>query len=206
MIGAWYLDEGEGSKAWDRSGNEHHGAIFHAAWQEVDNRKALYFDGFNSRIVVESSEKLQITGDITVCARIYKTRNNRGKRWDAILTKNPGVWDFELLTSMAKTDQPAFFSPACTPQEVYAGEQIAIGRWQHLAMARHGDVATFYLDGRATSSRKMSGMFPRSDGALMIGHDGDKGGRGFGLRGSLREVLLFSRALTEDEIRNIAND
>jgi hypothetical protein len=177
VVGRWKLDEGGGATAHDCSGNG---------------------------VVIACTEKLQITGDITICAWIYKFGANNWRRWDSILTKCPGKYDYELLTSKAESDQLAFYSPTCQPKEIYGSVPVRSHEWHHVALTRSGDRANFFLDGLITSEVEMIGDFPVSNGDLIIGHDGARG-RGFGLRGMIRDVWLFSRALMAQEVMSVAN-
>ena len=201
LVGEWRLDDGDGDTARDSSGNGHHGTLHYASWRVAEG--ALAFDGTNSRVVIPDCAALCLTRDISICAWVYKNAPNRGKRWDTIISKSPGMYDFELLTSKAESDQPAFFSPTCEPQEVYGAQPVPSREWHHLALARHKNHVSFFLDGTPTASVAMSGEYPVTGGDLVIGHDGAKG-RGFAMNGMLRGVLLFARALDEREIRAIA--
>lgn len=202
LVGYWKLDEGSGGTAHDSSGNVHHGTLYYTSWETADHWRALRFDGMNSRIVIPDNIALRLTGDITICAWIHKNGPNNDRRWDAILAKSPGVWDFELLTSMAESDQPAFYSPQCEPNEVYGGIPVASREWHHVAVTRRAERVSFFLDGVVTSTATMTGSFTESDGDLLIGHDGNT--REFGMRGMICDVLLFRRALADQEIREIA--
>jgi hypothetical protein len=204
VVGRWKLDEGGGATAHDCSGNAHHGSLRYASWEEIEDGHALSLDGINSRVVIACTEKLQITGDITICAWIYKFGANNWRRWDSILTKCPGKYDYELLTSKAESDQLAFYSPTCQPKEIYGSVPVRSHEWHHVALTRSGDRANFFLDGLITSEVEMIGDFPVSNGDLIIGHDGARG-RGFGLRGMIRDVWLFSRALMAQEVMSVAN-
>jgi hyaluronate lyase len=204
LVGHWKLDEGEGLVARDVSGNGHTGSIWYAAWREVEGRRGLHFDGVSSRVVIPHAADLALTGDISICAWIRKQRSNEGQRWDCVLAKNPGSWDYDLLTSKARSNQLAFYSSATQPQEVYSGQTLQWGMWQHVAASRCGDEVTCFIDGVATSISKMPGALPSSDGDLIIGHDGAPG-RGFGMHGMISDVWLFSRALAGEEIAGIAS-
>ena len=116
----------------------------------------------------------------------------------------PGIiekWDYELLTSKAKSDEVAFFSPTGNPKEVYSGRPVPSGRWCHVAITRTGDQVRLYLDGVLANTVTMSGSFPVNGGPLQIGLDGAK--QVNGMIGAIDEVYLFNRALTEAEIKTL---
>ena len=199
LVAHWRMDEGAGLAIADSSGNEHHGALRYTAWRKEGPATALWFDGISSRAVVDDHPQLAIAGDITVCAFIFKERPNRGERWDVVVAKPPGLQDYELLTSMARSDEMAFYSHGCRPIEGYGGVPVAHSAWHHVAVTRAGSDVRFFLDGLQTSAATMDGPFPQSPGDLIIGHDGVDG-KGHGLRGLMRELRLYDRALAADDI------
>lgn len=200
LVGYWSFDEGVGATAADHSANKLDGRLEGPRWVEGRHGRALRFDGDDS-VEVEGSPALQITGDITIAAWVRKGRPNEGKRWDAIVSKTPGKWDYELLTSKSRSDELAFYSKPCQPSEVYSGKPIPSGTWRHVAVTRAGSALKMYLDGELAGATTMSGTFPVNEGALQIGQDGPK--RQNGMIGEIDEVFLYQRALTEVEIETI---
>lgn len=203
LLGYWPLDETSGSVARDRSTAGRHGTCQGATFGLHDGRRAAHFDGNGSFVTIPHDDGLAIQLDITIAARLWKESPNAEERWDAVLSKTPGVWDYELLTSMAKSDELAFFSRPCGPSEVYGGLPVAAERWVHVAVTRSGDRASFYLDGQPTATASMTGRFPSNGGELQIGHDGAlKNG---GMRGWIADVVLYRRSLSTEEIARLAS-
>ena len=198
LVGFWKLNETGGDVATDYSGHGNHGRRLGATWGEVGGRSAAHFDGTGASIEVPHTAALAIERDITIAAWIWKEVANRGERWDAILSKTPGIWDYELLTSKARSDEPAFFSPLCDPTEVYGGLAVPAGEWAHVAVTRRGTEVVFFFNGRPTGTAVMTGAFLKSGGALQMGHDGAPGNGG--MIGSLADVALYDRGLDEGEI------
>lgn len=200
LVGHWSLDEREGDFALDSSRNGLHGQVLGAKHVTGKHGGALQFDP-RSAVEVANHPLLEITADITIAAWVFKDSANDARRWDAILSKSPGKWDYELLTSKSKSDELAFYSKSGKPDEVYSARPLAVGRWQHVAVTRRGDEVRFYLDGELVNTATMSGAFPKMGGALQIGQDGAKTPNG--MVGRLDEVFLYSRALTDAEIRRL---
>lgn len=50
LVGAWHFDEGSGGTAYDSSGNNNHGTIYGATWTDGRYGKALKFDGTNDYV------------------------------------------------------------------------------------------------------------------------------------------------------------
>ena len=197
LVGHWNLGALDGTRIRDQSGNGHDGIVIGAITCKGRTGKALRFNGLEDRIEIPDHPDLQITGDISIAAWIYKNGSNGGTRWDAIVAKSANKWDYELLTSKSRSDELAFYSPTCTPDETYGGVAVPSGSWQHVAVTRQDSLVSFFLNGRQLGSAHMPGIFPITGGSLLIGHDGVSGN---GMLGMIEEVHLFNRALTPAEI------
>jgi hypothetical protein len=200
LVGHWSFDERSGPTAADSSPNALHGEIRGAIPVEGKRRRALQFDG-QASVEIANDPALEITGDITIAAWVFKDAPNSALRWDAIVSKSPGKWDYELLTSKAKSDELAFYSKTGKPDEVYSGRPVITGRWQHVAVTRRGSEVCLYLDGQPASKVTMSGDFPRTGGGLQIGNDGARTPNG--MIGRIDEVFLYRRALSAEEVRQL---
>lgn len=198
LVGHWGFDENSGSTALDSSPLQLHGTIEGARRVPGKRGGALAFTGPEA-VNIPNHPALEITGDITIAAWVFKESSNNATRWDAIMSKSPGKWDYELLTSMSKSDELAFYSKTGTPSEIYSTRPVPVGRWVHVAVTRRGDEAIVYLDGEVASRVRMTGAFPKTGGGLQLGQDGAK--KVNGLIGKLDEVYLYSRALTPAEIK-----
>lgn len=224
LAGHWPCDECTGTLAGDHSDRANHGTIVGAEWGERGGVPALVFPGNGSRVEVADAAAFELERDLTIAVALWKDRANAAERWDAILAKSPmawaprattgeawlafeaahaPVWDYELLTSMARSDEPAFFSNNGTPGEVYGGVAVPVGGWHHVAVTRAGENVAFYLDGTCTARARMDGDYRRSGGPLLIGSDGS--GPGGDLVGALRDVRLYARALAPREITRLAH-
>ena len=82
-------------------------------------------------------------------------------------------------------------------------QEITLGQWHHLAMCWDGTGMRAYIDGRpaAKSAMKTNATVPLDGYSLMIGFDtGDVTGAG----ATLDELMVFDRALTEDEVLGLS--
>jgi len=64
--GIWHFDEGNGSIAYDSSGNNNHGTVYGANWTTGVNSTALIFDGLDDYVNLGNPYSLAINDDITV--------------------------------------------------------------------------------------------------------------------------------------------
>ena len=67
LVGAWHFDEGEGTTAYDSSGNGNHGTIYGATWT-TDGKfgKALSFDGTDDYVDCGRDNSLDMTGPFAI--------------------------------------------------------------------------------------------------------------------------------------------
>lgn len=72
----------------------------------------------------------------------------------------------------------------------FAGKTIRPDRWYHLALTFDGQHETWFLDGKAVQTR--TGLLPALTNSWLLGEQ---------LRGTLAQVRLWDRALTEKELK-----
>lgn len=106
-------------------------------------------------------------------------------------------WAFEFwqgnLCFHVNTPRSESFRIGATP---WRGE---VGRWYHLAVTREDDRFRIYVDGNWVSEAKHALPVPSAQAPLTIGQ-----AEALFVDGALDEVMLFDRALSDEEIRNLA--
>jgi hypothetical protein len=203
LLGHWLAggDKGaDGNAASDLSPAHRHGRIAGARRERDAGAAVMLFDGKESRVEVMHHGSLALSKDLSILAWVRKIKSNNFTRWDALLTKGPMTYDYEFLVSKARSDELAFYSPNCTPNEVYSGERLTIERWQHAAVTVSGDTVTFYLDGMPVKAEKMEGIYPSSDSPLLIGYDGHPDN---GFHGAMHDMMIYGRALDASDVRAV---
>ncbi len=73
-------------------------------------------------------------------------------------------------------------------------------RWYHVAIARQQNVFTIYVNGMAAGSETSDRTIPHSNAPLNIGE-----AEGYYFNGRLKDIGIYKRALSADEIKNIFN-
>jgi hypothetical protein len=76
MVGYWNFDEGQGTIAFDTSGNENYGMIYgNPKWIEGIVGRAIEFDGIDDIVVVQDAPSLDVTSELTISAwiKFYRT-------------------------------------------------------------------------------------------------------------------------------------
>jgi hypothetical protein len=66
LVGHWKFDEGEGTTAYDSSGEGNDGTVYGASWTTGVLGSALAFDGYNDYVDCGNDNSLDISGDKTI--------------------------------------------------------------------------------------------------------------------------------------------
>lgn len=117
-------------------------------------------------------------------------------------------WDPETETGWYLSVSPADVSfvvkGGTEPVRTYAGGSLVDGTWHHLAGTYHPDrgIVRLYLDGRRVD-RASAEVSVVSEGFLALGGFAHKNKNFF--RGSLDEVRVYSRALTDSGVKTLAD-
>lgn len=167
---------------------------------------SLEFDGTN-RLRVGGVDMEEWSG-LTVGAWIRTKRNDPGMRVISkdrlgtpgnfmLLQRGPDHWVFQVWDEAAEKWAAASF---------HGG--LGDGEWHHLAGtadAESGKVRLF-VDGSARAEAAWTAStLDDSDGTdLVVGADSGEGKFGQGFRGGIREVVLYPRALSDDEMAAMA--
>lgn len=81
-------------------------------------------------------------------------------------------------------------------------ESVAKDKWAHVALTITADRCALYRDGRLCGEAKLPGLPSDNEKPLLIGAYGTQGGL---FQGWLDELVIYDRALTEEEIKKRAS-
>ena len=175
-----------------------------------------------SRVSVQNSASLNsITNQITIAAWVKSLGNGNDRTFvnkcvylNSQLQCGP-LWRFFMETYQEYswlvftgkfTDNTDFV----VSSQGTAGlpSNLPFNTWQHIAVTYDGTNITIYLNGNAIASQSYPGKtLKTNDHGLRIGggHDRDAWYSYYdtGFKGYMDEVLIYNRALSEEEIRNI---
>lgn len=214
LLAYWSLDEGKGMRASDSSGKNNHGTVHGASWTPGIRGTALHFNGPPDYVDYGDAPGLNFQANKPFTfAGWFKTTADLGTLLSQRNAKDGGP-DIDLhiaardLEAVIREDGGEFGNLA----RVRTSLPVSDGAWHHFAlMRRPGGRIDLYLDGR----RGASGMGSHAEGAITtnlralgserywVKDGGQRLDRAF-FRGSLDEVCIFGRALTDDEIRKLA--
>ncbi|HEY6945426.1 MAG TPA: LamG domain-containing protein, partial [Candidatus Acidoferrum sp.] len=204
----WKLDEGDGRVAFDSSGHSLNGR-FSAASERVlgPMGTSVGLDGNKEYIGVGRSKALRLAGSITISAWI----NSSSFPYDdaAIVSQRHDGFGYQLDTTIDKGERTIGFklSNVCGHLMArYGATPLVIGTWYHVTGVYDAPQRTLdvYLNGKLdngpltglVTSTQHSSRWP-----VYIGRRSDS--EGFGFAGLIRDVRIYSFALTNDEIAAI---
>ncbi|MFH1072510.1 MAG: NosD domain-containing protein [Nanoarchaeota archaeon] len=206
----WNFDEGEGFSAADQSGNGNIATLLGGtSWAPGRINTGLYFDGNDDYAKAQDSNSLDIgTTDFTIMAWVNVSQDFGVT--GAIVSKTLLEYNTGYFFGISGVNQLYFEfgqEPGGWTNYVYGPSTFAVPRnsWHHLAITftRAGN-ATFYLDGVRYNSIDISSK-PGSianDRPLWIGMSETFPNQ---FMGSIDEVKIFTKALSDTEIFQEAN-
>jgi hypothetical protein len=193
LMGYWALDEINGSIAPDLYGNN--GVISGANWVKGKYGSALGFDGVNDYLNISSSG-LNLTDGFTIDLWIKLNAPLNGSSWIGIFGKRPG---WVPVSGIGGAYNNIYFGITTTNGTSFLiMPQGTIDVWQHI-VATYSRNASFnnlklYRDGVLLSKGNLTGSIINTADPWLMG----KGYLFF--NGSVDDVQIYSRALTENEV------
>src|SRR5277367_567850 len=201
----WKLDETSGRVAFDSSGHGLNGRLSTEP-ERVSGAMATsaMFDGKKEYIDFGRSTALRLAGSMTISAWI----NSSSFPYDdaAIVSQVHDRFGYQLDTTIDKGPRTIGFklrNPCGDFMARYGATPLVLGTWYHVAGVYDAPKRTLdvYLNGKlddgplvgAVNSTQHSSHWP-----VYVGRRSDS--EGFGFAGSIRDVRIYSFALTTDEI------
>ncbi len=205
LVGYWKFDDGSGTTATDSSGNNNTGTLYSdPAWVDGKYGKASSFDGVDDYVKVEDSNSLHFSTSVTlmawVCLPLDATYSdsrvlgkdawNGGTNLHLVIHDNLGHIGFGLgigdgYTSVFQT------SIEVVPRET----------WTHVAATYNGSLMRVYINGFLDSSLPWTSGLSSNTNPLTIGSKNPPY-LGYFFNGTIDEVRIYDRALSQQEIQN----
>jgi Concanavalin A-like lectin/glucanases superfamily len=200
-VAYWRLGETSGTTAVDViggfNGTISGGVTLNQPGALADGDKAMLFDGTTGSVNMGTVVPLQITGDLTVEAWVYKTATALGMV--AVCQQSSGaVIPYEFrLTAVNPAGIELVHAGDGGGEVVASTGTVANNSWHHVVVTRAGPAVTFYIDGILSNSTTGT-ITPTGTGAVTsIGRRTDT----FGFfPGSLDDVAIYPTALTAPQI------
>jgi chitodextrinase len=201
LVAAYSFDEGTGTSAADGSGNNLTGALANVTWASPGRfGNALLFNGTSGWVTVNDTDALDLTTGMTLEAWVFPTALGSGVWREVLIKERPGGEVFNLYAN-ADTNGPAIFvvpAGGGGPVALRGTSPLALNTWTHLAATYSNAALQLYVNGVLVASRALTGPLLTSPGALRIGGNSQWGEF---FQGSIDEVRIYNRALTQAEIQ-----
>jgi hypothetical protein len=206
---AWYSLDGN---AQDSSGSDNHGDVTGAipAVDRFGADTAAYYFGNNPAhgaeaqdyILVPDSPSLRPAGGLSLSAWV-NTSNSAGR---SIVGKQLGTGQADSYILWYNVGTFWFTLSDFTTAAINAPIP-SLGDWHHLAGTWDGSVVRLYVDGTEVANRAYSGINQYDESPLVIGADNDDEDEipDDGWDGTIDEVRVYGRALSQTEIQDLAD-
>jgi hypothetical protein len=219
LIGHWKFDEPSGTTATDSSGNNYHAQLFNAgtgaaSWVDGKVNGGIQLDGTNDYLAIQTLNYTQ-AGQIPAVTVVAWVKTSATSQSFVISYDRSTNWRFTVGGD--NNSGKLFFASTDSSQvtaDNYSNSVVNDGAW-HLVAATYDSVTSlkkFYLDGSPNGSASVHGNMPLGSGAYTrfgtIGTNNEdiayntlqEGSRGNFFQGTLDEIRLYDRALTDADV------
>ena len=209
LVAAYAFGEGAGTTTADATGKGHTGTLQGGASWTASGKygSALSFNGSTSYVDLGNAADLQLTGSMTWSAWIFASANPPDD--GQIIAKSGGAgWQFKTSPDTGVHTFGVGVSPdAGSLTQRYSATVRQLGTWYHVAGVYDATARTLniYVNG-VLDNGALSGTVPASqyNNAAENVTVGRRSG-GFYFAGTIDEVRLYNRALSQAEIQSDMN-
>ncbi len=195
LVLRYSFDHDEKGKVTDFSGNENHGKAHGTTWTpEGKVGGACRFPGNDNSIDLGNRN---FKGNPAITLSVW-IRPEPG--YNTIFGKFYGSATREY--KVYHSNQGVAFAANYDDRTETPVNSVPLNQWTHVVVVASEGHAFIYLNGKMTSKGRYE--YPMTEGAnnLYIGHEEDVGGvREF--HGTIDEVMIYNRALSDDEVKQI---
>jgi hypothetical protein len=202
------FDEGSGNIAYDYSGNRNNGTLYDAnstnydgntppKWVDGKFGKALSFDGVDDYVRVADSPILN-PSTVTLCAwvKIF----NYSTAYQSIVNKGSGGGTrYQLRIQPYPSNKfEVSIGNGSNFTMVSSLTTVNLNTWYFVAATADGNTVKIYVNGMAENSKSQIAPITSVNQFLIVGARDDNKQW---LNGTIDEVMIFNRSLTDDEIK-----
>lgn len=207
LVGYWPFNEGTGTVAGDFSGYGRNGTLntfstpptATSGWGNGKLGKALNFDG--SSDYVTGPDLDFPSGNFTISVWFKNNPGTIGK----IISKTTDWtnFNFELWVDSSTEVYGGLYDGVEGQYAAMTGVTVDDGKWHHAVFTVDSSNLNFYLDGvLGNVTDTFDGSIPTNDAPLEIGSETFFGAGAY-QKGSIDEVRIYSRALSQSEVLNL---
>jgi len=210
LVGCWKFDENGGTTAADSSGHGNDGIIYGATWTPDIFGFALQFDSIDDYVEAPKSVSLDgITNEITLTAWVNISVGTRQTILDRFLCGAVNERSFEFDIDSTGEVNFSLCGDGSVGDSVWLKSDgiVSSDTWTHLAATSDGTTMKIYINGVQDLNTEIppSGIHV-SAANLNIGRwlYSSPNDWYYPFNGKLDEVRIYSRALSENEIKKLA--
>ncbi|KPK34154.1 MAG: hypothetical protein AMJ65_18750 [Phycisphaerae bacterium SG8_4] len=191
---AWYRFDGDAS---DSSGNNLHGTeMGNPTYEAGVFGQAISLDGDGDYVDCGLDPKFDITEFITFTYWIKVAEFDR--QWNTVISRGDDSW------RSSRADLNPFMEAAVggtSGNYLYGVTPVDDGEWHHVGWVYDGTMSYLYVDGEVDATEENSGQITVSSYPLYIGDNSQATGRFW--NGLIDDVMIYNRALTQDEVQRV---
>lgn len=210
LVGAWLMNEGGGGKVYDITGNNNTGTLSAVTWPAGNVGVSTGYNGSSSNIDCGRVTKIEGAANLTVslwCKPSALTQNlTICAKWNY---STQGTFGFQQYQSQSAGDIKLFIATSPTDPGTGYGEEttfqpLKAGQWNHVLFTFTGGTgATIYVNGKSGAQSRIGSPPSTLTSATADFILGEFQGLGRWWSGSLDNCLVYNRALSPSEIRQL---
>jgi len=194
-------DESSGETLKDASGRGFDAAIPKAKWEKGVFGNAVRIEKTNSEVRGDILSSVGATGQISMMCWINLTTHTNYNGIISVEAPNEGdpvCCEFRLMIDPAKSP---FWNAGHHVDKNLDGKFIfELKTWYHYAMVANGDKTVIYIDGKSVGEQTEAFKLPTLKDTIIYVGTGEKPGTWWIENAALDEIMIWDKALTEDEI------
>ncbi len=208
LVGYWSFNDGSGTKATDFSGQSHVGTLTNIAspatatsgWADGKVARALAFDGTDDFVTGSMSGFNTGTSARTIAGWIKMTDTSSVKVPFVYGSCGSGNDGKAFGVYLSSSEVLNFWG--CGTADFSTGVTVSTDVWHHIAVTYDGTNVKVYVDGAqagATTARTLG----VGSAAWVAGSDGSVDTADYPFAGSIDEVRVYTRALSQSEVASL---
>ncbi len=205
LVGWWPLDEGVGDVAYDATPLQNHGSFQgQPQWVAGVLDGGLALDGRDDAIHVGVDPNLTMLAEVTVSAWLKLDAADRDQKIAGAMDGRMGGYKLGLYRSnKIEMEIRDFANQYAINRNVAGGTELDVESWYHVAgVYSQGRSLRTYVNGVLDREWVTSRMLAPTLGGFVMGHD--PAAPAYFLNGTLDDVRVHARALSEQEIAALA--
>jgi hypothetical protein len=197
------FDEGAGDTARDSSMYRNNGEINGPKWVEGADGNALEFDGVDDYVEVPYNDMFNINDAITLAAWVKPAMAPfAGEQWRGIINGQKSTHGPYLLQMTGANGEMGAWLGGTWVWQVTTAILDTENFWHLVGTYEDGVGFKDYVNGELDSQNAQQGAIKDNvNEGVVIGHNYSFANRWF--QGIIDEAVIYNRALTEDEVRDL---